>query len=298
MTQQPLHVPVMPVEVAGLLAVRPGMVVVDCTLGLGGHAAMMAETTGPSGRIIGLDQDTEAITIARERLAGFSGRLDIIKSNFSGLGAVLAGLGVTGVDAILFDLGVSSLQLDDPGRGFSFRADGPLDMRMDRDAQTTAEDLVNGFSEKELAEVIFHFGEERFSRRIAHAVVAARAGERITTTARLADIVLRALPRGYQRNRLHPATRTFQALRIAVNRELDILGEALGQAFEHLVPGGRMAVMAFHSLEDRIVKERFRSLAREGRGVLLTKKPLRPGSAEDADNPRARSARLRAIERI
>ncbi len=298
MTTEALHIPVMLAEVGDLLDPAPGAVVLDCTLGLGGHTAMMAARIGPSGRIIGIDQDINAIDKARGRLAGFAGQLDIVKSNFSSLAVVLDGLGVEKVNTILFDLGVSSLQLDDAGRGFSFRMDGPLDMRMDRAAATSAEDLVNEWPEEKLADIIFKYGEERFSRRIARVIVMARASERITTTARLADIVLRALPRGYQRNRLHPATRTFQALRIAVNRELEILGEALVTAFERLAPGGRMAVIAFHSLEDRIVKGAFKALAREGRAVLLTKKPLRPGDVEDADNPRARSARLRVIERI
>ncbi len=298
MMPETLHVPVMPIEVLALLNPVEGAVVLDCTLGLGGHAALIAERIGASGRMIGIDQDNDAIKLARERLSGFSGRLDIVKNSFARLGSALDGVGVTVVDAVLFDLGVSSLQLDDAGRGFSFRMDGPLDMRMDRDAGTTAEDLVNDLSEEALADIIFNFGEERFSRRIARVLVAARAGERIRTTAGLAEIVLKALRRGYQRNRLHPATRTFQALRIAVNGELDILAGALTQAFERLKPGGRMAVIAFHSLEDRIVKAKFRSWAREGRAVLLTKKPLRPGDAEAADNPRARSARLRVIERI
>ncbi len=297
MTDKPLHVPVMPVEADALLALRPGAVVVDCTLGLGGHAALIAAKIGPEGHLIGIDQDANALAFARERLADFHGRLDIVQSNFSKLDGILKGLGVEAADAFLFDLGVSSLQLDTPERGFSFRCDGPLDMRMDTGSGSPAQDLVNGFSEKELADVIFHYGEERFAKRIARHIVAARAGTRITTTAQLADIVLRSLPRGYQRERLHPATRTFQALRIAVNRELDVLEEALAQAFGHLKAGGRIAVIAFHSLEDRIVKERFKALARSGCGVLVTKKPLRPSEAECAVNPRAHSARFRAFER-
>ena len=298
MTNEPRHIPVMAREVEGALDLKVGAVVVDGTLGLGGHAAMMAQKIGAQGHLIGIDQDARAIELARLRLKDFKGRLDIVKSNFSELDEVLKGSGVEAVDAVLLDLGVSSLQLDDPMRGFSFRSDGPLDMRMDTDAPTTAEELVNGLPEKELADLIFNYGEERFSRRIAQRIVAARAGQRIRTTAELADIVLRSLPRGYQRDKLHPATRTFQALRIAVNRELEALEEALGQAFRHVKIGGRIAVIAFHSLEDRIVKEKFRALAREGCAALLTKKPLRPTEAEAADNPRSRSARLRALERI
>jgi 16S rRNA (cytosine1402-N4)-methyltransferase len=284
--------------VEGALDLEAGAVVVDGTLGLGGHSAMIAAKIGVQGHLIGIDQDARAIALARLRLKDFKGRLDIVKSNFSKLDEVLKGLGVEAVDGILLDLGVSSLQLDDPQRGFSFRSDGPLDMRMDGDAGTTAEELVNELPEKELADLIFHYGEERFSRRIAQRIVTARAGQRIRTTGELADIVLRSLPRGYQRDKLHPATRTFQAIRIAVNRELEVLEEALVQAFKHLKIGGRIAVIAFHSLEDRIVKEKFRALAREGSAVLLTKKPLRPTESEAADNPRSRSARLRVLERI
>lgn len=298
MTNEPRHISVMSAEVEGALDLKAGAVVVDGTLGLGGHAAMMAAKIGAQGHLIGIDQDSRAIGLARERLANFKGRLDIVKSNFSRLDEVLKGLGIEAVDAVLLDLGVSSLQLDDPARGFSFRADGPLDMRMDEQAQQTAEALVNELPEEELADLIFHYGEERFSRRIARNIAAARAGQRIRTTGELADIVLRSLPRGYQRDKLHPATRTFQALRIAVNQELEVLTGTLDQAFKHLKTGGRMAVIAFHSLEDRIVKEKFRALARAGETRLLTKKPLRPTEAEAADNPRSRSAKLRALERI
>ena len=298
MADEPQHISVMPVEVDEALALRPGAVVVDATLGLGGHAQTMAEKIGPQGHLIGIDQDDAAIAIARGRLQGFKGRLDIVKSNFSRMDKVLSDLGVAAVDAVLFDLGVSSMQFDSPQRGFSFRTEGPLDMRMDAESSTSAEDLVNEASEQELADLIFQYGEERFARRIARHLVAARAGARIRTTTQLADIVLRSLPRGYQRDRLHPATRTFQALRIAVNRELEVLPEALGIAFKNLKPGGRMAVISFHSLEDRIVKEAFKALWRQGRATLLTKKPLIPAEAEAADNPRARSAKMRAIERV
>jgi 16S rRNA (cytosine1402-N4)-methyltransferase len=298
MTDAPLHISVMPDEVAAALELHEGAVVVDCTLGLGGHSMMIASRIGAKWHLVGIDQDAAAIELARARLADFKGRLDIVKSNFGKLGEVLEGLGVGQVDGVLFDLGVSSLQLDAPERGFSFRSDGPLDMRMDPQGERTAEDLVNELPEEELADIIFHFGEERFSRRIASRIVEARSGGRIRGTAALADIVLRSLPRGYQRERLHPATRTFQALRIALNRELEVLEEALDHVFDHVKVGGRVAVISFHSLEDRIVKEKFRTLAREGRARLLTKKPLRPTEAEASVNPRSRSAKFRAIERI
>jgi len=298
MTDAPQHISVMPKEVEGALDLKAGAVVVDGTLGLGGHSAMIAAKIGAQGHLIGIDQDARAIELARLRLKDFKGRLDIVKSNFSKLDEVLKDLSVDAVYGILLDLGVSSLQLDDPQRVFSFRSDGPLDMRIDADAGTTAEELVNELPEKELADLIFNYGEERFSRRIAQRIVTVRAGQRIRTTGELADIVLRSLPRGYQRDKLHPATRTFQALRISVNRELEVLEEALGQAFKYVKITGRIVVIAFHSLEDRIVKEKFRALAREGCAALLTKKPLRPTEAEAADNPRSRSAKLRALERI
>jgi 16S rRNA (cytosine1402-N4)-methyltransferase len=289
------HIPVMLREVEEALRLKPGMAAVDCTLGLGGHAARIAELIGAEGWLTGIDQDMEAIHVARERLAGFEGRLDIIHGNFSD---ILTGLATgPGIDAVLFDLGVSSLQLDSPERGFSFRTDGPLDMRMNAGAGPSAEDIVNSMPEKDLADLIFNYGEERFARRIARHIVSARSRGRITRTAALADIVLRSLPRGYQRDKLHPATRTFQALRIAVNRELEVLSGAVDQAFMRLKPGGRLAAISFHSLEDRIIKETFKRLFREGEGLIITKKPLRPSDDEAAGNPRARSARLRVIER-
>jgi 16S rRNA (cytosine1402-N4)-methyltransferase len=288
----------MPAEVEGALGLKEGAVVVDGTLGLGGHALMIAAKIGAQGHLIGIDQDAEAVAVARGRLADFKGRLDIVKNNFSRMDEVLQGLGVGAVDAILLDLGVSSLQLDAAQRGFSFRSDASLDMRMDLEGVTTAEDLVNELSEQELADLIFRYGEERFSRRIASRIVASRAEQRIRTTTELADIVLRSLPGGYQRSKMHPATRTFQALRIAVNRELDVLEEVLEKSWGLLKPGGRLAVISFHSLEDRIVKEKFRGMFREGHVLRITKKPLMPLEAETVRNPRSRSAKLRAIERI
>lgn len=285
-------------EVEGILGLKAGAVYVDCTLGLGGHAAQAARCLGSEGRIIGIDQDLDAIAHAKERLAGFPGKLDIIKSNFSDIENILKGLGITEVDGVLFDLGVSSLQLDDASRGFSYREEALLDMRMDRDNPVSAAQLVNSLSEEELADLIWRLGEERFSRQIARSIVTARSARSVKTTKELADLILRSLPRGYQRGALHPATRTFQALRMAVNRELESLEIVLDKAFDHLKVNGRMAVIAFHSLEDRIVKERFKALAQRGCAKLLTKKPLRPGVDEASANPRARSARLRALERI
>jgi 16S rRNA (cytosine1402-N4)-methyltransferase len=292
------HVPVMPVEVIGALALTEGMTVVDGTLGLGGHALMMSGIIGSSGRLIGIDQDDQAILEARERLGGFSGRIDIVKSNFRCIDQVLSGLGVSEVDAVLLDLGVSSLQLDDPSRGFSFRHDGPLDMRMDPSAEVSARDIVNSCSEEEISQILWKYGEERFARRIARNIVKARAASSILTTAQLAAIILRSLPYKQGSGGAHPATRSFQGIRIAVNRELEVLEEVLGAAFGCLRAGGRLCVISFHSLEDRIVKEQFRTLSRIGRASLITKKPLRPSSGEERVNPRSRSARMRALERL
>ena len=285
-------------EVEEILRVRPGATVVDGTLGLGGHALGLAALAGERGRVIGIDQDDHAILRARERLKGVPARVDIVNSNFRKIAEVLEGLGVKAVDGVLLDLGLSSLQLDDAARGFSFRHDGPLDMRMDPKAPVSAFDVINTFSEEELARIIWQFGEEKFSRRIAATIVRSRAARQIRTTAELAEVVLKAIPYRHGKDAIHPATRTFQAVRIAVNQELEALQEALGAAFEKLNPGGRIAVISFHSLEDRIVKETFKALAHSGRAALLTKKPLRPSSGEEAANPRARSARLRGLERV
>jgi len=286
------HVPVLLEETLELLAVRPGGLWVDGTLGSGGHAEAVLRRTAPDGRLVGLDRDAEALERARARLLPFGARVRLEHADYR---EIEQQLGDERASGILLDLGVSSLQLDDAARGFSFQREGPLDMRMDRSAPGTAAELVNRMREGELADLIHEYGEERFARRIARAIVRARQTEAIVTTTRLAEIVRRAAPRS-RRPGFHPATRSFQALRIRVNRELDGLGEALERAAACLRSGGRLVVIAFHSLEDRAVKQAFRSLA--GRGFsLLTRKPLRPGEAELRRNPRARSARLRALLR-
>jgi 16S rRNA (cytosine1402-N4)-methyltransferase len=283
------HVPVLLAEALELLAVRPGALCVDGTVGLGGHAAALLRASAPDGRLVGFDRDGETLAAAQARLAEFGPRVRLEHADYREIPDRLAG---ESPDAILLDLGVSSLQLDDPGRGFSFQAEGPLDMRMDRSFGTTAADLVNRMRESDLADLIFEYGEEPASRRIARAIVRAREAKPIETTTELADIVRRAAAR--RRPGLHPATRTFQALRIRVNRELEGLREAFARIAGCLSPGGRMAVIAFHSLEDRASKQAFRELAGEGFS-LLTKKPVRPGEDEVRANPRARSARLRAV---
>jgi 16S rRNA (cytosine1402-N4)-methyltransferase len=285
------HLPVLLAESLELLAVRPGGLYVDGTLGLGGHASEVLRRSAPDGRFLGVDKDGETLERAMARLAPFGPRARFAQADFREIPELLAG---ALADGILLDLGVSSIQLDSAERGFSFQADGPLDMRMDRTRGETAAEVVNRTRERDLADLIFRFGEERGSRRIARAITRARERGPIRTTAELAEVVRRAAPRG--RPGLHPATRTFQALRIRVNRELEDLAQALSALAECLAPGGRLVVIAFHSLEDREVKHTFRALATRG-FRLLTKKPIRPGAPELHANPRARSARLRAVAR-
>ena len=276
-----------------LLAVRPGGLYVDGTLGLGGHAAEILRRSAPEGRVIGFDRDKEALGHAREALASFAPRVFFVHADFREAPKTL---GEEKAYGILLDLGVSSLQLDRAERGFSFRQDGPLDMRMDQSAGPTAADLVNRLPEDELANLIYRLGEERASRGIARAIVAARQRRHLETTGELAEVVRRAAGRS-RRAGLDPATCTFQALRIAVNGELDDLEGALEALAQCLAPGGRLVVIAFHSLEDRPVKHTLRKLAAREGFTLLTKKAVRPSEAETRDNPRARSARLRALRR-
>ena len=290
------HEPVLVAETVALLDPSRGGLFVDCTVGLGGHAR--AVLAGGATRLIGLDRDTTALSIASEALREWQDHVELVHADFRDLPAVLAARGIDVIAGALADLGVSSLQFDAEGRGFSFRRDEPLDMRMDQTQGPSAADLVADAEEEDLANVIFRYGEERYSRRIARKLVEARRAGRIATTGQLAQIVRRAVPHtGYQR--IDPATRTFQALRIWVNRELEGLDGFLVEVSKLLGAGARLAVITFHSLEDRIVKHAFRALA-AGEDALrvLTRKPVIPGEAEVARNPRARSAKLRAIERL
>jgi 16S rRNA (cytosine1402-N4)-methyltransferase len=273
-----------------------GGIFVDCTVGLGGHARMLLEAG--ASRLVGLDRDRSALEVARDALHPFGGRVELVHSDFRDLRRVLDVRGIGGVDGVLADLGVSSMQLDAAGRGFSFRRDEPLDMRMDTSAGVTAADAIAQADERTLADVIHEFGEERHARRVARAIVTARATRPIETTGQLAEIVRRAIPRrGF--SRIDPATRTFQAIRIWVNRELEGLDRFLRDAAAGLNPGGRLVVISFHSLEDRIVKHTFRALqaAEHSDVVVRTKRPVAPADAEVERNPRARSAKLRAAER-
>jgi 16S rRNA (cytosine1402-N4)-methyltransferase len=283
-------------ETVSLLAPSRGGLFVDCTVGLGGHTRALLEAG--ASRILGLDRDAAALRLAGAALAGFGDRVELVHADYRDLPRVLDERGLAGVDGALADLGVSSMQLDAEGRGFSFRRDEPLDMRMDQSQGPTVADLVATMDEESLANVIFQYGEERYSRRIARAIVTARETDAIRTTGALAQIVRRAIPRrGYQR--IDPATRTFQALRIWVNRELENLDRFLQDAARRLLGGARLAVITFHSLEDRIVKHAFRALERSEAALrILTKRPTVPGDDEVDHNPRARSAKLRAIERL
>jgi 16S rRNA (cytosine1402-N4)-methyltransferase len=307
---EPTHVPVLLDEVRALLQPERGGIFVDCTVGLGGHARMVLEHG--ASRLIGIDRDPDALVLAQAALAPFGDRVTLVHADYREIAAVLDARGVQEVSGVLADLGVSSMQLDREGRGFSFRRDEPLDMRMDRTQGETAADLIDRADERELADVIYRFGEERRSRQVARAVVTARQQGRIETTGRLAEIVRRAVAaRGWQR--IDPATRTFQALRIWVNRELDGLDAFIGAAANRLQLDGRIVVIAFHSLEDRVVKHTLRDLSRPpsqgdrasagpARAAVLmkvlTKHPIVAGEAEAAANPRARSAKLRAAVRV
>jgi len=284
----------MTTEVLAHLRPERGGVFVDCTVGLGGHARALLEAGAT--RLIGLDRDERALALARETLAAWRDRVDLVHADYRALDEVLDARQLALVDGALADLGVSSLQFDAPGRGFSFQRDEPLDMRMDQTAGETAADLVARSTERELADAIYQYGEERFSRRIARAIVNARRETPVATTGRLAGIVRRAIPR--RGARIDPATRTFQALRIWVNRELDGLDRFVEAAVRRLRAGARLVVITFHSLEDRIVKHTLRALESREAGVkVLTKKPIVPSDEEIARNPRARSAKLRAAER-
>jgi len=298
------HKPVLLAEVLSHLKLSPGMIVVDGTVGGGGHSAEMLKQVMPGGRLIGLDQDPAAIHRCKTRLEGVPGVV-LIHKNFSDLGAVLQELNVLSVDAVLLDVGFSSDQLEDEARGFSFERDGPLDMRMNPDEKLTARDYVNELAEQELANLLWKYGNERYSRRIAKAICNVRIKKNIATTAELASIVRDAVPgarsaaRGHRPvwARNHPATKTFQALRIVVNQELKNLELGVRTGWAALKPGGRMAVISFHSLEDRIVKHEFLRWKQEGVGNIITRKPVCAGDDECRDNPRSRSAKLRVMEK-
>ena len=296
-TSAAYHQPVMVEAVLDLLHPRAGAVIVDATVGTGGHSLALLPRLLPNGRLIAIDRDPEALDLARARLAEFQPLVHLECDNYRNLEPLLLRLGCPQVDGILVDLGVSGLHLDRADRGFSFSHEGPLDMRMDPTQGATAETLVNSLPADELAHLLETLGEERFARRIAQRIVQERSTHRMTTTKQLAQAVIRALPAGARHGRVHAATRTFQALRMAVNDELGALEALLAQLPALLGPGGRAVILTFHSLEDRLVKRTFLEGQAQGLWTVLTKKPLRPSDDEVARNPRARSAKLRAVER-
>ncbi|MBM3249264.1 MAG: 16S rRNA (cytosine(1402)-N(4))-methyltransferase RsmH [Candidatus Omnitrophica bacterium] len=294
------HIPVMLEEVITRLNLGPGKTIVDATCGTGGHTLAILERIMPGGRAIAIDRDKESLETARMRLIRYSDSCNFVHGNFTRLDEILNRLKVNRVDGILFDLGISSFQLADPRRGFSFQVDAPLDMRMDRDSYISAYDLLNNLNEEEISALLWNFGEERWHRRIARLIVEERQRHPISTTQQLVNIVLRSIPGRYRYKyqRIHPATRTFQAVRIAVNRELEILEPAIEKAVGLLNRGGRICVISFHSLEDRIAKHTFKRLSASGAIEVITPKPKTPSQAEVETNPLSRSAKLRAAEKI
>ncbi|MGH7198792.1 MAG: 16S rRNA (cytosine(1402)-N(4))-methyltransferase RsmH [Candidatus Omnitrophota bacterium] len=292
-----MHQSVLLKEVLAGLAPAPGKTIVDGTLGTAGHAQAILRKLGPSGRLIGFDKDPKALEGAKKVLEEFGDRVMIFHDDFKNIAARLREREVSAVEGILLDLGVSSAQLDEAERGFSFRKDGPLDMRMNPEDTLTAEEIVNTYPEEKLAEILKSYGEERYARRIATKIAYTRKREKIRTTGQLSSLVFSAVPSSYRYGWLHPATRTFQAFRIAVNKELEALRNFLEEAPDLLADGGRLVIISFHSLEDRIVKTAFRELAKKGLGRILTKKPVVPEEEETRANPRARSAKMRIFEK-
>jgi 16S rRNA (cytosine1402-N4)-methyltransferase len=292
-----LHTPVMLKEVVEYLRLKPGQTIVDATIGLGGHSAEIAPRILPRGRLIGIDRDQESLSVARDKLRDFGSSCDFVYANFMDIDTILQTLRIEKIDGIVFDLGISSFQLDDSQRGFSFQAEGPLDMRLDRSSYVSAYDLVNNLNEEEISAMLWNFGQERWHNRIARLVVQERQRHPIATTTELTDIVMKAVPYKYRHTRIHPATRTFQAMRIAVNRELETLTIALTKAIELLGRGARICVISFHSLEDRIAKVTFRQQAAKGALNIITPKPLTPTLEEIRENPSSRSAKFRVAEK-
>ncbi|MGA2774610.1 MAG: 16S rRNA (cytosine(1402)-N(4))-methyltransferase RsmH [Candidatus Omnitrophota bacterium] len=294
------HVPVMLEEVIDYLKLQPGMTIVDATMGTGGHSMAVMERIMPGGRLIGIDRDKESLEVCRRRFKDYSTACEFVHANFIDLDLVLKNMSINKIDGILFDLGISSFQLADAQRGFSFQNAGPLDMRLDRESYISAYDLVNNLNEEEISGLLWAFGEERWHNRIAHLLVQERERQPISTTEQLANIVERSIPYRYRHRyyRIHPATRTFQAVRIAVNRELEILEEAINKAIDFLHGRCRICVISFHSLEDRQVKHAFRKAAFDGLINIITNKPLTPGMGEIQANPSSRSSKLRVAERL
>lgn len=307
------HIPVLLNETIELLNLKDNGIVVDCTLGLGGHAKEILKKSGANGKLIGIDRDEEALLIAKENLKDFAGRFTAVKGNFLNIISILNGLNIQKVDGILFDLGLSSMQIDASQRGFSLRADGPLDMRMDRSQKLNATDIINQFSPEDLEKTIRDYGEEKLYKRIVKGIVAQRKIGKIDTTLKLIQAIKRSIPRMNPKFETAVITRVFQAIRVKVNNELDNLRSALKDSIDMLTNGSRIVVISYHSLEDRIVKETFRAESKEclcpprqlkctcnhkKKLVIITKKPIVPSNEEIKENPRSRSAKLRAAEKI
>lgn len=307
------HIPVLFHEIMDIMEPKPGEFFVDCTLGGGGHSKGFLERTSPDGRLIGIDQDTNALAAAKQNLNSYQGRVVFVHSNYQNLDAILNEYAPEGVDGILFDIGVSSHQLDEKDRGFSYMQDAPLDMRMNREQSLDAWQVVNTYSEDELHRIIKEYGEERWAKRVAKFIVEFRSQKPIETTGELVDIIKRAIPKGAREEGSHPAKRTFQAIRIEVNNELGVLQDTIAVAVKHLKKGGRLGIISFHSLEDRIVKEQFRYFASDcicppelpfcqcdkvSEVKILTRKPVTASAEELEANSRAKSAKFRAVEKI
>jgi 16S rRNA (cytosine1402-N4)-methyltransferase len=296
--EEKYHTPVLLNEILDYLNLSPGQTIVDATVGTGGHSLKIMERIMPGGRLIGIDRDEESLAIAAKRLSALGSACQFTYGNFTDIDEILKSANVKKIDGVLFDLGVSSFQLSNPERGFSFQKEGPLDMRLDRNSYISAYDLVNNLNEEEISNLLWTFGEERWHNRIARFLIREREKHPIATTAELSDIILRAVPYKYRYYRIHPATRTFQAVRIAVNRELETLQIAIKKAVELLHQKSRICVISFHSLEDRIVKLSFREFAAKGLLNIITPKPLTARHAETVENPSSRSAKLRVAERL
>lgn len=292
-----LHKSVMLKEVLDNLCLEPGKIIVDATIGTGGHSLEIIRRISPGGLLIGIDKDAESLKVAGQRLAEFGDSVKLVNDDFRNVDRILENLGIERIDGILFDLGISSYQMEDANRGFSFSLEGPLDMRMDRSSFISAYDLINNLNEDELSNLLWSFGQERWHNRIAHLLIQEREKAPIATTSQLSHLILRAMPRHLRHQRIHPATRTFQAIRIAVNRELEALEEAINKTIGLLSKGGRICVISFHSLEDRIVKWDFRKLAQNQAITIITKKPQIPSWDERKSNPSSRSAKMRVAQK-
>ena len=292
------HYPVMYREVIDLLDIKNKKIIVDCTAGLGSHALKFADSLSADSYYIGIDKDEETLKIVNDKLSRLNIKFSLINEDFANVDVALKKIGISRADIFLFDLGISMYQLTNPERGFSFTNEGPLDMRMNRASFISAYDLINNLSELELENIFKKFGEERYSRRIAHVLIEKRQHEPISTTTQLTQVILSAMPQSVFKYKIHPATRIFQALRIAVNRELEALETGLIKAVNLLNSGGRIGVISFHSLEDRIVKHAFKEFSSQGVLKIITKKPITPGKEELAENIASRSGKLRIAEKI